>query len=89
MLRPKDLYEIYNITPVNEIFQRFSKNPNIFKLLKSVKDTAVAFYFTKRSAELKVKDENELSKAYHSRANEFLDTWEWLGFKRKKYTKNS
>jgi hypothetical protein len=84
MLRPSDLYEIYKAIPLDEIFSRFSKNPNLFKLLKSTKDTIVAFYYTKRGAELSAGSEERLSNAYYSIANNLLDTWEWLGFKRKK-----
>ena len=79
----KDLREIYDATPVNEILTRFSKNSNPIKMIKSVKDTAVAFYYTVRGAEMKVDGQEALAKAYFSRANEILDTWEWLGFKRK------
>ena len=80
----RGLIGIYEVTPVNEIFNRFSRNPNPFKMARSVKDTAVALYYTFRGVELKVNGDKRLSKAYISKANEFLDTWEWLGFKRKK-----
>jgi hypothetical protein len=84
----RNLLEIYEVTPVNEIFRRFSRNPNPFKMARSVKDTAVAFYYTVRSAELKINGDKKLSDAYLSRANETLDTWEWLGFKRNKPEEN-
>jgi hypothetical protein len=84
----RNLLEIYEVTPVNEIFRRFSRNPNPFKMARSVKDTAVAFYYTVRSAELKINGDKKLSDAYLSRANETLDTWEWLGFKCNKSEEN-
>lgn len=79
----RDLIGIYEVTPVNEIFNRFSRNPNPFKMARSIKDTAVALYYTVRGVELKHNGDKKLSAAYLSRANETLDTWEWLGFKRK------
>lgn len=79
----RGLVGIYEVTPVNEILNKFSRNPNPFKMAISVKDTAVALYYTFRSVELKANGDKKLSKAYLSRANEFLDTWEWLGFIRK------
>jgi len=79
----KGLIGVYEVTPVNEIFDRFSRNPNPFKMARSIKDTAVALYYTFRGVELKHNGDKSLGKAYISMADNFLDTWEWLGFKRR------
>jgi hypothetical protein len=79
----RGLIGVYEVTPVNEIFDRFTRNPNPFKMAKSIKDTAVALYYTYRGVELKYNGNKSLGKAYITKADDFLDTWEWLGFKRK------